>query len=158
MNIIIIKTKVHAETKRNLHTHNVKAPVSKKLYEVSGYGNSTIGDANDLWKVEIVKDHYDPKSHSVHALLTNFRLRHVQTGCLLQSSGASYPEWGFKQSEVVCDVHGNNHAAKNIWNVESHWNDLCKQYIYKKIYIYIYIFFFIFLFFFFFFFYFFFFF
>eukprot|EP00833_Pecoramyces_ruminatium_P010431 jgi/Orpsp1_1/1184463/evm.model.c7180000089631.1 len=115
---------VHSETKRNLHTHNIKAPVSKKFNEVSGYGNATIGDANDLWRVEIVKDHYDSKSHSIHALLTTFRLRHVETGCLLQSSGAYYPEWGFKQSEVVCDKNGSDSAAKNIWNVESHWNDL----------------------------------
>jgi len=115
---------VHSETKRNLHTHNIKAPVSKKFNEVSGYGNATIGDANDLWKVEIVKDRYDSSTHSIHALLTTFRLRHVETGCLLQSSGSFYPEWGFKQSEVVCDMHGNNNAAKNIWNVESHWNHL----------------------------------
>jgi len=115
---------VHAETKRNLHSHNIKAPVSKKFNEVSGYGNSTVGDANDLWRVEIVKDRYDASTHSVHALLTTFRLRHVESGCLLQSSGASYPEWGFKQAEVVCDMNGNDKAAKNIWNVESHWNDL----------------------------------
>ncbi|ORX85212.1 PMT-domain-containing protein [Anaeromyces robustus] len=115
---------VHAETKRNLHSHNIRAPVSKKFNEVSGYGNSTIGDANDLWKVEIVKDQYDSKSNTIHALFTTFRLRHVQSGCLLQASGASYPEWGFKQAEVVCDMHGKNTAAKNIWNVESHWNDL----------------------------------
>jgi len=115
---------VHSETKRNLHSHNVKAPVSKRFNEVSGYGNATIGDANDLWKIEIVKDQYDSKKVNIHSLFTTFRLRHVQTGCLLQSSGASYPEWGFKQAEVVCDMHGDDKASKNIWNVESHWNDL----------------------------------
>ncbi|OUM59598.1 glycosyltransferase family 39 protein, partial [Piromyces sp. E2] len=115
---------VHTETGRNLHTHNIKAPVSKKYNEVSCYGNSTIGDANDLWKVEIVSDQYDSKSKQIHSLFTSFRLRHVQTGCLLQASGAYYPEWGFKQGEVVCDMHGNDKAAKNIWNVESHWNPL----------------------------------
>jgi len=115
---------VHAETQRNLHSHDIKAPVSKRVNEVSGYGNSTIGDANDLWKVEIVSDQYDSKSKTIHALFTTFRLRHVQSGCLLQSSGASYPEWGFKQGEVVCDKHAKENASKNIWNVESHWNSL----------------------------------
>lgn len=45
---------MHSSTKRNLHSHKVDAPVTKGDWEVSCYGNSTSGDQNDHWKVEIV--------------------------------------------------------------------------------------------------------
>src|SRR5438128_2660996 len=48
----------HAHTGRNLHSHPVAAPVSKSHWEVSGYGNETIGDANDYWVVEVIDDLY----------------------------------------------------------------------------------------------------
>jgi dolichyl-phosphate-mannose-protein mannosyltransferase len=45
---------VHKSTGRNLHSHNIKAPVTKLDNEVSCYGNATLGDVNDLWTLEIV--------------------------------------------------------------------------------------------------------
>lgn len=44
----------HASTEKNLHSHAVKAPVTSGENEVSAYGNLTIGDSNDHWKVELV--------------------------------------------------------------------------------------------------------
>lgn len=45
---------VHEQTGRNLHSHQIPAPFSTHENEVSCYGNATIGDSFDHWKVEIV--------------------------------------------------------------------------------------------------------
>jgi len=46
----------HTPTARNLHSHNVAAPVTKLNNEVSCYGNMTAGDAGDHWQVEVVDE------------------------------------------------------------------------------------------------------
>jgi len=116
---------VHVQTTRNLHSHNVKAPITSYMNEVSCYGNLTLGDSNDHWKVEIVDDMKEKKPGNVRALLTRFRLRHVNSGCLLRSHNVNLPQWGFKQAEVACDKSKKaDNQANNIWNVERHWNDL----------------------------------
>jgi len=67
----------------------------------------------------------------VRALLTRFRLRHVNTGCLLRSHNVNLPQWGFKQSEVACDKNKkSDYQDNNIWNIERHWNELSKFYYY----------------------------
>src|SRR4051812_14239145 len=35
---------LHLNTERNLHSHEVPAPMTKPHFEVSGYGNETVGD------------------------------------------------------------------------------------------------------------------
>ncbi|KAI9099505.1 Dolichyl-phosphate-mannose-protein mannosyltransferase-domain-containing protein [Phlyctochytrium arcticum] len=114
---------IHHQTGRNLHSHTVKAPVSTGQYEVSCYGNTTVGDANDLWKVEIVDDYFGYKGERIHSLSTRFRLRHHLQGCLLRSHAVSLPQWGFKQAEVVCQKNPDNSSTNHMWNVELHVND-----------------------------------
>jgi len=113
---------VHVQTTRNLHSHNVKAPITSFMNEVSCYGNTTLGDTNDHWKVEIVDDMRMKNPENVRALLTRFRLRHVNTGCLLRSHNVNLPQWGFKQAEVACDKNKKaDNQANNIWNIERHY-------------------------------------
>ncbi|KAJ3051595.1 Protein O-mannosyltransferase 2 [Rhizophlyctis rosea] len=114
---------VHSSTSRNLHSHNVKAPVTTSQNEVSCYGNNTVGDRNDLWKVEKVDDTVDSKGKEIRALTTRLRLRHLVTGCLLRSHSVSLPQWGFKQNEVVCEKKGDPNSRNNMWNVEQHFNE-----------------------------------
>jgi dolichyl-phosphate-mannose-protein mannosyltransferase len=114
----------HAMTDRNLHSHTVVAPVTKENHEVSCYGNATIGDNHDYWKVEVVDDikrgtHVD----RIHSLTTRLRFRHQALGCYLRAANAILPQWGFKQVEVSCDKENNPGDAHTYWNVESHWND-----------------------------------
>lgn len=113
---------VHEQTGRNLHSHPLAAPVTKIGWEVSGYGNETIGDANDYWVVEIVDDILDSKPDRVHSLTTRFRLRHQLLNCYLRSHNVILPEWGFKQAEVMCDKYRGT-DLHNVWNIEQHWND-----------------------------------
>ena len=113
---------LHEATGRNLHTHNVKAPVSTKYFEVSSYGNDTIADPNDNWIVEIVSDSLHPDTKKIHSLTTKFQLKHQVMGCYLTASTASLPEWGFKQGEVYCDPKKSTNP-RSIWNIESHVNE-----------------------------------
>ncbi|KAJ3103925.1 Protein O-mannosyltransferase 2 [Phlyctochytrium planicorne] len=114
---------VHEQTGRNLHSHFQKAPVSASEYEVSCYGNKTFGDKNDLWRIEVVDDLHDWHPVKVKALTTRFRIRHIQTNCLLRSGGVTLPEWGFKQAEVACQAIPDDRSRNNMWNIEQHWNE-----------------------------------
>lgn len=114
---------VHRITTRNLHSHNVKAPVTTKENEVSCYGNATLGDIHDHWQVEIVDDLIESgKPSLVRTLSTRFRLRHVATKCLLRGHSVTLPQWGFKQGEVVCQKGNHTDDSDNYWNVEKHVN------------------------------------
>lgn len=127
----------HAATTRNLHSHTVNAPVTKLNYEVSCYGNTTVGDRHDYWQVEIVEDsarkrfswgHKKTKEEEeeearVHSLTSVLRFRHKALGCYLRAANAILPQWGFKQIEVSCDKENNPRDRHTHWNVESHWNE-----------------------------------
>eukprot|EP00835_Amoeboradix_gromovi_P000225 NODE_8_length_47770_cov_0.334354.p3 type:complete len:663 gc:universal NODE_8_length_47770_cov_0.334354:30637-32625(+) len=139
---------VHKSTDRNLHSHPVSAHVSKHAWEVSAYGNNTFGDSNDVWVFEIVQETKpngdidfnemdadypligDPVkpalkelNRKIKALTTQFRLRHKNSGCYLATHPKAYPEWGFKQHEVMC-LRETQLSSKVIWNIEHHYNDL----------------------------------
>ncbi|KAG6847367.1 hypothetical protein H0H93_008596, partial [Arthromyces matolae] len=119
----------HPPTSRNLHSHTVLAPVSKLNYEVSCYGNSSVGDVGDYWQVEVVDDikrkysASDKENNRIHSLTTRLRFRHQQLGCYLRAANAILPQWGFKQVEVSCDKENNPKDVHTYWNVENHWND-----------------------------------
>ncbi|ODN79524.1 hypothetical protein L202_03485 [Cryptococcus amylolentus CBS 6039] len=117
---------VHSQTGRNLHSHNIAAPISKEMLEVAGYGNQTIGDDNDLWVVEVVDDTHRSKSAKedgrIHSLTTRMRFKHRDLKCYLRAANAVLPQWGFKQVEVTCTKENNPKDPHTYWNVESHWN------------------------------------
>jgi dolichyl-phosphate-mannose-protein mannosyltransferase len=116
----------HASTTRNLHSHEVPAPMTKSHNEVSCYGNSTIGDEKDYWVVEVVDDLHAGRRENVariHALTTRLRFKHQVLGCYLRAANVNLPQWGFKQVEVTCDRDNNPGDPHTYWNVESHWND-----------------------------------
>ncbi|KAI0345390.1 glycosyltransferase family 39 protein [Trametopsis cervina] len=115
----------HFATTRNLHSHNIPAPVTKLNHEVSCYGNSSIGDNHDHWVVEIVDDIKLGKKANVkriHALTTRLRFRHQALGCYLRAANAILPQWGFKQVEVSCDKENNPGDTHTFWNIEGHVN------------------------------------
>ena len=117
----------HVPYGRYIHSHDIPAPLSKLEYEVAAYGNSTYGDSNDYWIVEVVDDIYRGKLKSrldkIHSLTTRLRFRHMNLGCYLKAANKNLPEWGFKQIEVTCDKENNVNDVHTYWNVESHWND-----------------------------------
>ncbi|TQW01209.1 hypothetical protein V2A60_002216 [Cordyceps javanica] len=111
----------HTPTFRRLHSHDVRPPVSEADWqnEVSAYGYEGFdGDANDFFKVEIVKK----QSHGVLAkerlrtIETKFRLVHLMTGCVLFSHKVKLPDWASEQQEVTCAKGGS--LPNSLWYIE----------------------------------------
>jgi len=113
---------IHASTGRNLHSHDIAAPITKSMKEVSCYGNLTVGDDKDHWQVEIVKDVSRDRSQ-LRTLTSSFRLRHPSMGCYLRAGNTNLPQWGFKQIEVTCDKKNNPKDTFTHWNIEAHTNE-----------------------------------
>ncbi|KAL4796197.1 Dolichyl-phosphate-mannose-protein mannosyltransferase-domain-containing protein [Aspergillus venezuelensis] len=114
---------IHGQTGRNLHSHNIPAPVSKGHHEVSCYGNMTIGDDKDHWKIEVVDDAASRDRSRIRTLTTAFRLRHPVLGCYLRAGNTNLPQWGFKQIETTCVKENKPRDVYTHWNIETHFND-----------------------------------
>ncbi|KAE8378742.1 Dolichyl-phosphate-mannose-protein mannosyltransferase-domain-containing protein [Aspergillus bertholletiae] len=114
---------IHGQTGRNLHSHAISAPITKSHYEVSCYGNITIGDDKDHWLVEVVDDVASKDRSKIRTLTTAFRLRHPALGCYLRAGNVNLPQWGFKQIETTCVKENKPSDVYTHWNVESHFND-----------------------------------
>lgn len=120
---------LHAQTGRNLHSHNVPAPVTKTDYEISCYGNATVGDSKDHWEVHVVEDAATRDHSKLRTLTTAFRLRHVDLSCWMKAGTVNLPQWGFKQIETTCTKENNPKDKYTHWNVESHVNERRKLFI-----------------------------
>ncbi|GAB6025087.1 hypothetical protein CHUAL_010521 [Chamberlinius hualienensis] len=106
----------HLPTKRNLHSHKEPAPVTKRHYQVTGYGENGVGDANDVWRVEIVGGKV---GDVIVPISSKLRLIHFLNGCALQSHNKQLPKWGYEQMEVTCSP--NVRDKNNLWNVEDNY-------------------------------------
>ncbi len=111
----------HLSTDRRLHSHDVRPPVSEEEWqnEVSAYGYAGFdGDANDLFKVEIVKSMSEGAASKTHlrTIETKFRLIHSMTGCALFSHSVKLPDWATEQQEVTCAKQGT--IPNSIWYIE----------------------------------------
>ncbi|XP_013867916.1 protein O-mannosyl-transferase 2 [Austrofundulus limnaeus] len=108
----------HKETTRNLHSHLHQAPLTKKHFQVTGYGANGTGDTNDLWQVEVCGGR---KGDRVKVLRSKVRFLHKATGCVLYSSGKTLPKWGWEQVEVTCSPYLKETPSSQ-WNIEDHIN------------------------------------
>lgn len=115
---------MHPTTGRNLHTHEVAAPLTPSEYEVACYGNLTIGDDKDNWIVEIMENDGKENKTRLHPLSTSFRLRNAVMDCYLGVSGNSLPAWGFRQGEVICYKNLFAKDKRAWWNLETNVNEL----------------------------------
>ena len=114
---------IHAQTGRNLHSHEIAAPLTKADKEVSCYGNMTVGDEKDHWKIEVVSDAASRDRSHIRTLTTGFRLKHEVLGCYLRAGNVNLPQWGFKQIEVTCTKDNNPRDTYTHWNIEAHTNE-----------------------------------
>ncbi|KAI1895490.1 hypothetical protein AGOR_G00106800 [Albula goreensis] len=108
----------HKETTRNLHSHLHEAPLTKKHFQVTGYGINGTGDLNDLWQVEVCGGR---KGDLIKVLRSKVRFLHRSTGCVLYSSGKTLPKWGWEQVEVSCSPYLKE-SPNSQWNIEDHIN------------------------------------
>lgn len=117
----------HLPTDRRLHSHDVRPPVTEADWqnEVSAYGYEGFeGDANDYWRVEIVKKLSDGEEAKtrLRTIQTKFRLHHVLTGCTLFSHKVKLPEWASEQQEVTCAKGGT--LPNSVWYIEQNEHPL----------------------------------
>ncbi|RZC38810.1 protein O-mannosyl-transferase 2, partial [Asbolus verrucosus] len=103
----------HVPTRRNLHSHKEQAPITKKHYQVTGYGENGTGDANDVWKINVVgaKD-----GTEITAVSSKLKFVHYLQSCALTTSGKQLPKWAYEQQEVSCNP--NLRDPNGVWNVE----------------------------------------
>lgn len=111
----------HQPTHRRLHSHDVRAPITEADWqnEVSAYGYEGFeGDANDFFKVEIVKKKSigAVAKERVRTIETQFRLVHIMTGCVLFSHKVKLPDWASEQQEVTCARGGS--MPNSLWYIE----------------------------------------
>jgi dolichyl-phosphate-mannose-protein mannosyltransferase len=112
----------HLLTHRRIHSHDERPPITEADWqnEVSAYGfEGFAGDANDLFRVEIVKSWSDGEEakERLRTIQTKFRLVHVMTGCTLFSHKVKLPDWAFDQQEVTCAKGGT--LPNSIWYIEA---------------------------------------
>lgn len=103
----------HVMTKRNLHSHREPAPLSKRHFQVSGYGVNGTGDANDVWLVELIEA---PQGAPVQTVRSRIRLVHYYVRCALFSHDKKLPKWGWEQLEATCTT--NLREPRALWSVE----------------------------------------
>lgn len=116
----------HVNTRRNLHSHFELAPITKRHYQVTCYGQDGLGDANDIWilkkekRVKIIeigdKENEDDR---VYTVKTRFMLIHYITNCALHSHSRQLPKWAYDQLEVTCNP--KLHDKNNFWNIEDNY-------------------------------------
>ncbi|PHH75845.1 hypothetical protein CDD82_4244 [Ophiocordyceps australis] len=111
----------HVPTHRRLHSHDVRPPVTEADWqnEVSAYGFEGFpGDANDYFRVEIVKkkSRGAAAKERLRTIETKFRLVHVMSGCVLFSHKVKLPDWASEQQEVTCAKGGS--LPNSLWYVE----------------------------------------
>ncbi|KAH8802747.1 Dolichyl-phosphate-mannose-protein mannosyltransferase-domain-containing protein [Xylogone sp. PMI_703] len=111
----------HIPTSRRLHSHDVRPPVTEAEWqnEVSAYGYEGFeGDANDYFRVEIVKKMSDGEEAKtrLRTIQTKFKLVHVMTGCVLFSHKVKLPDWASEQQEVTCAKGGT--LPNSVWFIE----------------------------------------
>lgn len=110
----------HVVTARNLHSHKEAAPITKRHYQVTCYGENGMGDANDVWRVEVVGGR---PGEVVQTVTTKLKLVHYLSNCALHSHNKQLPKWGYEQMEVTCSP--NLRDKNTLWNVEdNHFNHL----------------------------------
>lgn len=120
----------HVMSDRRLHSHDQRPPVTEADWqqEVSAYGHEGFeGDANDMFKIEIVKSLSDGEmaKKRLRTIQTKFKLVHIMTGCVLFSHQVKLPDWGFEQQEVTCAKGGT--LPNSIWFIEENAHGMLNE-------------------------------
>ena len=106
----------HIMTRRNIHSHQQPAPLSKKQFQVTGYGENGTGDANDVWRIEVVGG---KEGDSVQTVTSKIKFQHYFMKCVLTCGGKQLPKWGYEQQEISCNPTTRDPNA--MWNIEDNF-------------------------------------
>jgi hypothetical protein len=77
----------HVKTKKNLHSHDIAAPLTRHSFEVSGFGGDDgLGDAGVNWRIDCLRRKGAESESEFWRSDTLVRFNHVDTGRWLSSS------------------------------------------------------------------------
>jgi len=79
----------HRPTRRNLHSHKEPAPISRKHFQVTGYGENGTGDANDVWRLVIEGA---AEGEALETIRHRFKLVHYLMNCVLTTTKKNLPK------------------------------------------------------------------
>ena len=83
---------------------------------MTGYGENGTGDANDVWRLEII----DGKEGEIlNTVTTKLKFHHYFVKCVLTCSTKPLPKWGFEQGEVSCNPTIRD--PNSLWNIEDNF-------------------------------------
>ena len=81
--------------------------------QVTGYGENGTGDANDVWRLEVVGGR---EAEVVNTVTSRLKFHHYFVKCVLTCSTKPLPKWGFEQGEVSCNPTVRD--PNSMWNIE----------------------------------------
>ena len=98
-----------------LNSHDVAAPMSPSLQEVSCYIDYNISmPSQNLWKVQLINS--EETGGVWHTIRSVVHLIHLNSSQALKFSGKQLPHCGFNQHEIVTDRLIDQEDT--VWNVE----------------------------------------
>lgn len=108
---------MHGMTGRLLNSHDVAAPLSPQMQEVSAFVDYKIGmKPETVWRVSITnRDGIDAEWN---ALESEIQLIHEKSEHFLRVDGKRLPNWGYEQLQVAGDHHPDEPGS--VWVVEEH--------------------------------------
>ena len=108
---------MHGMTGRLLNSHDVAAPLSPQLQEVSAFVDHKIGmKPETIWKISILnREKIDAEWN---ALENEIQFVHEKSEQILRVDGKKLPAWGYEQFQVATDRHPDEPGS--VWVVEEH--------------------------------------
>ena len=91
--------------------------------QVTGYGENGTGDANDVWRVELIGG---AEGDAVKTVTTKVKFHHYFMKCVLSCGGKQLPKWGYEQQEISCNP--TTRDPNSMWNVEDNFYPKCKYF------------------------------
>ncbi|XP_037081465.1 protein O-mannosyl-transferase 2-like [Pollicipes pollicipes] len=110
-------------TERHLHTHRVRAPITRHMYMATGFGEVDEFYEGSVWRVLLDEPGAEPGVTPLRAVGSWFRLINNRTGCALRPGLSKYPSWGFGAWEAACDPKGVNlKDVHQLWQIDENVN------------------------------------
>jgi len=110
-------------TERHLHTHRIPAPITKHMYQITGFGEIGEFYEGSVWRILLDEPGAEVGVTPLRAVGSLFRIINNRTGCALRPGLSKLPTWGYGAWEVVCDPKGVNPPDKDqLWQIDENVN------------------------------------
>ncbi|KAK3857772.1 hypothetical protein Pcinc_035990, partial [Petrolisthes cinctipes] len=119
----------HVATGRSLRSHGHRAPITRRHYQVCGYGDEGEGGPMETWLLEVMGEE---ENAPLSVINQDFRLKHYKMSCYLKANEKVVlpKQWAFNGAkEVTCTRNMKEHVdprsrAAGLWGkiVQQHLN------------------------------------